>query len=64
MNNERVDKAREKLMNYYNNAEKGKDMVFDKNMFMKRESWIVDQVKMQKQTVEVKDVKTFSDLSP
>ena len=56
-------KNRERLEQYFVNADKGKDMTFDKNTFLKKEAWIIDQVRQQKQTLEVKDVKVFSELA-
>lgn len=63
LNSDKVLKARERLEHYFVNADKGKDMTFDKNLFLKKQSWIVDQVRQQKETLEVKDVKVFSELA-
>lgn len=62
LNNPRVAKARERLEHYFVNANKGQDMVFDKNRFLKKEAWIIEQVRQQKETIEVKDVKVTAAL--
>jgi hypothetical protein len=41
LNSEKVSKARDKLYHHFINADKGKDMTFDKNMFLKKEEWII-----------------------
>jgi hypothetical protein len=48
LNSEKVLKNRERLEQYFVNADKGKDMTFDKNTFLKKEAWIIDQVRQQK----------------
>lgn len=63
LNSDRTARAREKLQHYFANADKGKDMVFDKNAFLRKENWVIQQVREQKETLEIKDVKTFSEVA-
>jgi len=63
LNSEKALRSREKMEHYFFNADKGKDMTFDKNTFLKKEAWIIEQVRQQKETLEVKDVKVFSDMA-
>ena len=44
--------CREILLNYFNTAEKGTDMVFDKMHFVKKEDWILEQINEQKKAMK------------
>ena len=40
------------MLNYFNTAEKGTDMVFDKMHFVKKEDWILEQINEQKKAMK------------
>ena len=57
-----VIRERQILLSYFEKAEKGKDMVFDKMSFLKKENWIIEQIHQQE--VYLKEAKvTIEDSS-
>ena len=44
LNNDELNKEREKLLHYFYDTERGNDMVFDKMHFLKKENWIIEQI--------------------
>ena len=44
------------MLDYFDKADKGEDMVFDKMYFLKKENWIVEQIEEQKKSLKVSEV--------
>lgn len=56
LNDSQVKRCRDSLIEYFDKAEKGKDMAFDKMRFLKKENWIIEQIQEQKKTLKETDV--------
>ena len=52
LNDDDIAKSRENLLNFFNTAEKGTDMTFDKMHFVKKENWILQQIDEQKKAMK------------
>ena len=56
LKNDDILRERDLLLKYFDTAEKGTDMFFDKMHFIKKENWIIEQLEEQKKALKEQTV--------